>query len=137
VVERGADRIDLRDAPDLFQPLAALFAGAERQMTFTGLSNLAHKETDRLRAMGGALSAFGVKVDRNDEQFWISPTRGGWREPPTLDPQGDHRMAMALAPLALVSGTIGIKDPDVVNKSYPGYWKDLEKAGFIVEHVRG
>ncbi|RLD99398.1 MAG: 3-phosphoshikimate 1-carboxyvinyltransferase, partial [Bacteroidetes bacterium] len=42
----------------------------------------------------------------------------------------DHRMAMAFAPLAIPLGKISIEDPGVVSKSYPGYWKDLEKAGF-------
>jgi 3-phosphoshikimate 1-carboxyvinyltransferase len=40
----------------------------------------------------------------------------------------DHRMAMALAPLALKL-PVTIEDPDVVQKSYPGFWKDLALAG--------
>jgi 3-phosphoshikimate 1-carboxyvinyltransferase len=40
-------------------------------------------------------------------------------------------MAMAFAPLALL-GDITIEAPDVVNKSYPDYWKDLQKAGFDI-----
>jgi 3-phosphoshikimate 1-carboxyvinyltransferase len=42
-------------------------------------------------------------------------------------------MAMALAPLALVTGIITLEDPDVVSKSYPRYWEDLEEAGFGME----
>ncbi|MEN8230832.1 MAG: 3-phosphoshikimate 1-carboxyvinyltransferase, partial [Bacteroidota bacterium] len=42
----------------------------------------------------------------------------------------DHRMAMAFAPLAIPFSSIIIDDPMVVTKSYPGYWNDLEKAGF-------
>jgi 3-phosphoshikimate 1-carboxyvinyltransferase len=41
-------------------------------------------------------------------------------------------MAMAFAPVCLKTGKIRIKDPAVVSKSYPGFWKDLEKAGFKV-----
>jgi 3-phosphoshikimate 1-carboxyvinyltransferase len=26
-----------------------------------------------------------------------------------------------------------INNPQVVSKSYPRYWKDLQKAGFIIE----
>jgi len=39
----------------------------------------------------------------------------------------DHRMAMAFAPLALVFREITIEDPQVVEKSYPGFWRDWEK----------
>ena len=42
----------------------------------------------------------------------------------------DHRMAMAFAPCAIRLGEITIEDPDVVSKSYPTYWSDLEKIGF-------
>lgn len=54
---------------------------------------------------------------------------------PPFDPQGDHRMAMALAPLALVCGEITILHPEVVNKSYPGFWGELERAGFTVQRA--
>jgi 3-phosphoshikimate 1-carboxyvinyltransferase len=43
----------------------------------------------------------------------------------------DHRMAMAFAPLALLV-PIRIQDADVVTKSYPGFWKDLEMNGFLL-----
>ena len=46
----------------------------------------------------------------------------------------DHRMAMAFAPLALLSPVV-IHDPQVVQKSYPSFWEDLEKAGFLLEEV--
>jgi len=54
---------------------------------------------------------------------------------PPFDPQGDHRMAMALAPLALVCREITILHPEVANKSYPGFWVELERAGFMVQRT--
>ena len=47
----------------------------------------------------------------------------------------DHRMAMAFAPCALRMGEIIIEDPDVVSKSYPTYWSDLEKIGFELCYI--
>ncbi|MCD4723234.1 MAG: hypothetical protein K8R63_00220, partial [Bacteroidales bacterium] len=41
---------------------------------------------------------------------------------------GDHRMAMAFAPLALLGEPVSINDPDVVSKSYPGFWKELSRV---------
>ena len=51
---------------------------------------------------------------------------------PAIDTYEDHRMAMAFAPAALKLKNIRINNPQVVSKSYPGYWKDLTKAGFNI-----
>jgi 3-phosphoshikimate 1-carboxyvinyltransferase len=40
-------------------------------------------------------------------------------------------MAMAFAPLALIF-PISIKQPEVVSKSYPDFWKDLRSLGFTI-----
>ena len=48
-----------------------------------------------------------------------------------IETYNDHRMAMAFAPLALLA-PIRIQDVDVVSKSYPGFWKDLEQRGFLL-----
>jgi 3-phosphoshikimate 1-carboxyvinyltransferase len=37
---------------------------------------------------------------------------------------------MCLAPMALLCDAVTIMDADVVNKSYPGFWDDVAKAGF-------
>ena len=51
---------------------------------------------------------------------------------PAIDTYEDHRMAMAFAPAALKLKNIRINNPQVVSKSYPGFWNDLKKAGFII-----
>jgi 3-phosphoshikimate 1-carboxyvinyltransferase len=50
----------------------------------------------------------------------------------SIETYNDHRMAMALAPLSLVVGSFRINNPEVVSKSYPNYWKDLERVGFKI-----
>ena len=50
----------------------------------------------------------------------------------SIDTYADHRMAMAFAPIALTFGSININNPEVVSKSYPNYWDELEKAGFSI-----
>jgi 3-phosphoshikimate 1-carboxyvinyltransferase len=124
--------IALGEVPDLFLPLVGLFAGKGRDMRFTELEGLVFKESDRLAGMTDALSSLGCSVSNADGRFNLS---GSIQEgtPPPFDPRGDHRMAMALAPLALVCDVITILDPDVVSKSYPKYWDDLERAGFVLE----
>ena len=43
-------------------------------------------------------------------------------------------MAMAFAPLALKTSLI-IEDAEVVSKSYPDFWNDLESLGFAMEEL--
>jgi 3-phosphoshikimate 1-carboxyvinyltransferase len=124
--------IDLRHYPDLFQPLVCTQAGLGVAGAFCGLENLRVKETDRLAAIKEALQAMGCTV---------STTAGGFElegqveasATPTFDPRADHRMAMSLAPLSLVCGSVTLHDPEVVNKSYPGFWDHLKKVGFRIE----
>jgi 3-phosphoshikimate 1-carboxyvinyltransferase len=131
--ERSMDQhIHLLHHPDLFQPLAATHAALGLPAIYSGLDNLRVKETDRLAAMASVLRALGCTVHVEGGTFGLT----GKAEnvgPFTLDPQGDHRMAMALAPLALVLPAVRVSEPAVVNKSYPGYWDDLRRAGFAVE----
>ena len=49
---------------------------------------------------------------------------------PEFDPRGDHRLAMAFAPVAAYIPGIVVKDAGCVAKSYPGYWDDLRSLGF-------
>ncbi|MBL7980413.1 MAG: hypothetical protein JNL52_01255 [Flavobacteriales bacterium] len=127
-----AEAIELRHYPDLFQPLVCACAGRGQEAHFTGLDNLRVKETDRLAAVANALGALGCRAVAEDGTFHLSG-RIIALGTPFFDPHGDHRMALALAPLALVLGALTISDLDVVNKSYPGFWDDLRIAGFTVK----
>ena len=42
---------------------------------------------------------------------------------------------MTFAGLALKQDALIIKDADVVKKSFPHFWEDLDKIGFKVEEV--
>lgn len=123
--------IDLIDTPDLFQPLVFTYAALGRSAVFTGLHNLPLKETDRLQAVAEALESLGCAVRYGEGRFTLDGriTRPC---PPPFDPRGDHRMAMSVAPLALVCDAITVLHPEVVTKSYPGFWSDLRSLGFSV-----
>ena len=122
---------NLRHVPDLFQPLALTLAARNQPAVFTGLDNLRVKETDRLRAVADVINRLGGGAAFADGAFAVKEGVAQ-RVPDTFSPDIDHRMALALAPLALLLGSITITDPSVVNKSYPSYWEDMRKAGFSV-----
>ena len=96
---------DFAAHPDLYPTMAATCAGLNVDATFTGLDNLALKESDRVGAMQSELSKFGGR-------------------PLRFCAHNDHRIVMALAPLALLSGPVSFDHPEVVEKSYPGFWSD-------------
>jgi 3-phosphoshikimate 1-carboxyvinyltransferase len=45
-------------------------------------------------------------------------------------------MAMAFALAAMTLEYVVIENPEVVSKSYPGFWDDLRKVGFKVEEIK-
>ena len=48
-----------------------------------------------------------------------------------INTYSDHRMAMAFAPLGIISPII-INDPDVISKSFPSFWRLIRKLNFKV-----
>jgi 3-phosphoshikimate 1-carboxyvinyltransferase len=135
-VPRTADRFehDFTHCPDLAQALAATCAGLGIKGRLTGLDSLRIKETDRLEALRHELSRTGTRTSiKGDSELFLYPAKAGYGGAPirfaTWD---DHRMAMALAPLCLRLGELVITDPQVVIKSYPGFWDDLAMAGFKI-----
>lgn len=131
-------RLDLRfhENPDVGQTMAALCVGLGVPFHFSGLETLRIKETDRIAALQHELARFGAMVTEPapGELLW-----DGRREPaldqapPVIQTYDDHRMAMAFAPLALITRELLINNPEVVTKSYPRFWDDLRKVGFLVE----
>lgn len=122
----------LKHVPDLFQPLAFTLAALNQSAVLTGLDNLRVKETDRLQAVHDAIARMGGRSAFADGAFAVKQGIDAVK-PMRFHPDIDHRMALSLAPLALRLGSITIEDPQVVNKSYPGFWQDLRKAGFAVQ----
>ena len=124
---------DFSNTPDLFPAVAATCVGMQVEASFTGLRNLSIKESDRVKAMTDELSKIGVKYDRiGDDSLILHPLNSlplfEKDNPIVFDTYGDHRIAMALAPLAMKIGAVEIKNPEVVFKSYPNYWNDLLKV---------
>ncbi len=125
--------VDFTDCPDLAQTVAVLCAAKGISLTLTGIESLKIKETDRIAALQQELAKFGAKlVETSSQVYKLSPITKFPTNPVTIDTYDDHRMAMAFAPLALLQD-ITIRHPEVVVKSYPSYWEDLKKAGFVVK----
>lgn len=124
--------LDLSDAPDIAQTIAVTCFGLKMPCKLIGLHTLKIKETDRLKALKVELEKLGAEVMITDNSFELSPS-SKIKSDIIVNTYEDHRMAMAFAPLAILSN-ISIDNPEVVNKSYPNFWKDLEKSGISVDY---
>lgn len=126
---------DFSGCPDLVQTLAVTLCAMGLPFRFTGTTTLRVKETDRIAALQTELKRVGIVLTADQRGEWLAwdGSRCEAEQDPVIATYHDHRMAMAFAPLAISLGKISIEDPGVVSKSYPGYWSDLEKAGFKID----
>ena len=123
--------LDFRDCPDLAQTILVVAAYHKIKLKVSGVESLKIKETDRLLAMKNELKKIGCDF-YEEGNYWLLEKRNREIDDElSIDTYKDHRMAMAFAPLASKKSII-INDPDVVVKSYPTYWEDLKKVGFII-----
>ena len=118
------------DCPDLFPSVIAACAGLKVNATFTGLKNLSIKESDRKIAMINELKKINISFDEISEgviRMRCPETLPCFTEenPIFFKNYGDHRIAMALSILSLKIGAIEMENPEVVSKSYPGFFKTL------------
>ena len=107
-----AEKINLIETPDLYQPLKCTLYAKNIITEILGLQTLKNKESNRV-------SAVEKELDKLDSAKIIRTHK-------------DHRMAMSFAPLCLKFGELQINNSEVVNKSYRNFWNDLKKGGFII-----
>jgi 3-phosphoshikimate 1-carboxyvinyltransferase len=120
--------LDLVEAPDIAQTIAVSCYGLGVACDLSGLHTLKIKETDRLIALENELSKLGAQIRVTEDSLHLSAAQD-FKANQTIATYSDHRMAMAFAPLALKIGH-QIAEANVVTKSYPDFWNDLEAVGF-------
>jgi 3-phosphoshikimate 1-carboxyvinyltransferase len=120
---RGID-VDLDDMPDMAQTFAAVAACAEGPSRVTGVEVIRGHETDRIHAVVTELRRLGLGAEEIEGGFTIEP---GPLRPARVETYEDHRMAMSFGLLRLREPGIEIADPEVVGKTFPGYWDELAR----------
>lgn len=119
---------DLSEFPDQVPTLAALAPFARGTTRIENVAHLRIKESDRLAAMASELRRAGAEVEELADGLVIP---GVWAEAPppadpvVVEPHDDHRIAMAMALVALRRPNLSISNPQCVAKSYPLFWRDL------------
>jgi 3-phosphoshikimate 1-carboxyvinyltransferase len=119
---RGVD-VDMNAISDTVQTLAVVAAFAQGTTTIRNIGHIRHKETDRINALATELRKLGVSVDEQNDGLKITP---GELKPATIATYNDHRMAMSFALAGLRISGVWIANPNCVEKTYPGYFQDLQ-----------
>lgn len=125
---------DFINEPDLAQTFAATCCFKGVPFLFSGIESLKIKETDRVKAVITEMKKLGFVLRENaNEMLEWDGERCFPQEDPSIDTYDDHRMAMSFTPGAIFFRSLLINDPSVITKSYPSFWDDLKRAGFIIE----
>lgn len=123
--------IDIANAIDL-GPILFTFASLKNGATFINTERLRIKESDRVMAMKTELEKIGVKMEASQNQVKIDKSQ---IYPPkeSFSSHNDHRICMALSLLSTKFDII-INNAEVVKKSYPNYFQDLETLGVKINY---
>ena len=125
--------IDVKDIPDLGPIIMVLLTHSGGYIK--NFKRLIFKESNRVLSMIEELRKFGVVVKEEGNKLYIpkymgEPLRGD------IDSHNDHRICMAMVIMALCyhQDDVVVNDYEVVNKSYPNFFKDLERIGVKLEY---
>ena len=135
--------LDFTHCPDLAQTVVATCAMMGVAFHFNGLKSLKIKETDRIVALQTELRKLGVEVAADNESMTLTTDAAALfksrlrletaQASTPIATYADHRMALAFAPCAYRFPGLAIAHPEVVSKSYPAFWADLERVGATIE----
>jgi 3-phosphoshikimate 1-carboxyvinyltransferase len=119
------------EIPNLIDELpvvAVLGALASGDTLIRDAAELRVKESDRIAAMADGLRAMGIETEEYPDGMRVTGL-GGSHPPPggtVIDSRGDHRIAMAMAVLALCARKpTTLLNTWGVETSYPCFWDDL------------
>ena len=113
----------LKMAPDLFPVLCVLLTKAKGKSVIYDTPQLVHKESDRLKKTSELLKLMRVENKVIENGIEINSSGRHHHEFFEFDPDQDHRLAFAGALAKSFGYRTRIKNPDVVNKSFPGFWE--------------
>jgi 3-phosphoshikimate 1-carboxyvinyltransferase len=122
-----AFNFDATECPDLFPPLVALAAHCNGITVIKGAGRLIHKESNRAEALKSEFGKLGIKIKVEGDTMIV---KGGIVKAGEVLSHNDHRIAMAAATTAILAkGAVMIENSECINKSFPGFFRDLRELG--------
>ncbi len=127
---------NLLNCIDLAPALCVACAALNINATISGLQNLNIKESNRLLAIITELNKFGYNAINNDDTIFIKSVETiDYDKRVEMNTYKDHRIAMAFTPLAILFSNIFIDEIDVVSKSYPDFFNEINKVGITYSTI--
>jgi len=113
-------------------PLLFIVASRIKGITkFSGISELRHKESDRIATVENGLKQTGIKTKSTVSSIKIygNPNIKTYKKL-KIFPKNDHRIAMSFFCLGILSNTkVEIKNFETVNTSFPNFLATMRKIG--------
>ncbi|MDR1923316.1 MAG: 3-phosphoshikimate 1-carboxyvinyltransferase [Planctomycetaceae bacterium] len=119
--------VDMNSISDTAQTLGVVSLFAAGVTEIKNIGHVRYKETDRIADLATELRRFGAIVDEQQDGIKITPPTKDKLKPATVETYDDHRMAMSFAIAGLKLEGVIINDPDCVKKTFPDFFKELEK----------
>lgn len=114
---------NLQHTPDLAPSLVLLCALKRINGVFSGLDNLAFKESDRTKMLSQNLMKWNIRFYRDQSGWKLDASNPNWK-PVNIDTQADHRLAMTFA-FAATKTEINLDNTECVKKSFPDFWNQM------------
>lgn len=125
---------DFVDNPDLVPAVAVTCAALGISACLNGVGNLRYKESNRLESISAGLKQLGRQVVVDDDTMVIPAgepfTKESLSGVNVINVFDDHRIAMAFGVLRVINPDLKVDNPDVVAKSFPDFWKMLDRLIF-------
>lgn len=125
---------DFVDNPDLVPAVAVTCAALGISARLKGVGNLRYKESNRLESISAGLKQLGRQVVVDDDTMVIPAgepfTKESLSGVDVINVFDDHRIAMAFGVLRVINPDLKVDNPDVVAKSFPDFWKMLDRLIF-------
>ena len=118
--------ISLDENPDLGPILMGISCFASEDITFTNISRLRIKESDRIEAMRYNLEKLGVNLEIIDEETCIVHPSKLIAPSTTLSSFNDHRIFITLCLITHLLD-VNIDNETCINKSYPTFLEELKR----------
>ena len=126
-------KLDLSNYPDLALTIIVTCCGLGIKAHLKGLESLKIKESKRLQCIKKELKKFNINCKIDKSSIKIKENQRIIQPKSTIDSHDDHRIVMSIAPLCMKVGYVRFDDKEVVNKSYPKFWKDIQNVGIEFE----
>lgn len=117
--------INMNSIPDSAMTIAILALFAKGKTTIFNIAHWKIKESNRLISMTNEIKKTGAKIKYGHNFIKITPPKN--IKHLTINTYNDHRIAMCFSLLALSKSPVTILNPKCVKKTYPNYFKDLNK----------